>query len=199
MGAIAALSTIFGVICCFWGFRIFKVMLGIIGFIIGAYFGAHLGAYFTGGFGFVAILLGLLGGIVGSSLVVALYFLGIFVLGAMGGWILGMMITGATGAGISILIIAAIALAGGLLAVFAQKLILIVATSFVGAWYVVSGAFYFMGSGFDPMAVFRDPSDMIKYSGGPYNVILASWLLLGIAGMFFQYRSYRSRGKPEVE
>ena len=38
----ALFTMIFGAVCCFWGYRAFRVVLGIIGFMLGVYLAASL-------------------------------------------------------------------------------------------------------------------------------------------------------------
>lgn len=184
----ALLSIFIGILSCFWGYRIFKIILGIIGFILGAYLAGSVGIYFTHHIGLVTIIAAIVGGIIGASLIASLYYVGIFILGAVGGWLLGVMITGAAGHQIHLVLLIVIAIACGILAVIFQKLIIIVSTASYGSWNIVSGLFAFFGGGFTTIRVFRYPAILLNYGGSSYYLILLFWLLLTIAGVIFQYR-----------
>lgn len=186
---------LFGLIACFWGYRIFKIVLGIIGFILGAYFVGGFAASYTGGVGIVALIAGLAGGLIGGSVFVTLYFIGIFFLGAIGGWVFGVMLTSTAGSGMHIILFIMLALGGGILAIFFQKLVIIVSTSLIGAWYMVAGAFTLMGSEFTPMVMFGYPSRFASFAEGPGIVMLMCWIALGVSGIVFQYRYSASRDK----
>ena len=77
---ITILSIAYGVLNCFFGYKIFKIVLGIVGFITGGLAAAGVAMAATKEPG-IAVLAGLVGGAIGAVLMVALYFLGVFVLG----------------------------------------------------------------------------------------------------------------------
>lgn len=186
--AFLAVSILFGLISCFWGYRAFKVVLAIIGFAAGAYFGAVVAAHFTGGFGVIAVIAGVIGGLIGGSLVIAVYFAGVFVLGVLGGWVIYTMITGAAGYGPQTILLILLALLGGILALFFQKFIIIVSTAFFGSWLIVSGGFSILGSGFGPLDLFYFPERLLRPVGGLNTIIVVCWVALGLAGSIFQFR-----------
>jgi hypothetical protein len=184
----AFIYIIFGLLACFWGYRMFKAVLGLIGFILGAYIVGGLTASFMGGMGIVPLIAGVAGGLIFGSLFVGLYYMGVFVLGAAAGWLFGVMITSMAGNSLHILLFIILALVGGILAVTFQKTIITVATSFLGAWYLVAGSFFFMGSGYTPMITFVDPAGLSMAGDGPGIVILICWLTLSVSGMIFQFK-----------
>ena len=179
---------LFGLLACFWGYRIFKVVLGMAGFIIGAYLLGSFTSAYMGGFGVVALIAGFAGGLIGGALFVTLYYFGVFVLGASAGWLFGVLITSAAGNTMHVLLFVILALIGGILAVMFQRLIITVSTAMLGAWYMVAGAFTFLGSEYTPVKMFSDPDSMTDISDGPGLVLLLSWLALSVSGMIFQYR-----------
>ncbi len=198
INGVSVLSVILGVIACFWGYRAFKSVLGVLGFFLGAYLAGGITASFTGGIGIVAIIAGIAGGIIVGLLFVTLYYIGIFILGASAGWLLGVMITSTAGHGMHIILFIILAVLGGMLAISFQRLVITISTALIGAWYMVAGTLFFFGSGFVPMIMFRNPGQVILYDRGPQIVILLSWIFLGISGMVFQYRygaRKRSTGK----
>ena len=196
------LTVLFGIWSCFWGYRAFKVVLGIVGFGVGAYFGALAGAFFTGGFGVVAVITGLIGGLIGAALVSVVYYVGIFVLGALFGWVVYTMIAGAAGFGPEIILLVALALVGGVLALFFQKFLIIVSTAFIGSWFAVSGGFSLVGSDFGPLDLFHAPIRLLRPEGGINTIVVISWVALGILGSIFQFGfsdrpGYGKIGKPD--
>ncbi len=186
--AFLAVSVFVGMLCCFWGYRAFKIVLGIVGFALGAYFGAIIAAHFTGGFGVIAVVAGIIGGLIGGSLIVFVYYLGVFVLGALGGWVIYTMITGAVGYGPHTVLLILLALLGGILALFFQKFVIIVSTAFFGSWLIVSGGFSLLGSGLGPLDLFYYPWSLIRPVGGLNTIIVICWVALGIIGSIFQFR-----------
>ena len=75
----AVILLVGGVISCFAGYRVFRVVLGIYGFIIGALFASGLaGPENT----YWMIAAALAGGVVGALILIAAYFVGVALLGA---------------------------------------------------------------------------------------------------------------------
>src|SRR5262249_27044624 len=81
----AFLMIIAGLLTCFWGYRILKVSLGIIGFITGAFGGWQIGLSLANSSTGIALGCALLGGLIGIVLCVWIYFFGVFLLGAAAG------------------------------------------------------------------------------------------------------------------
>ena len=131
-------SIIAGVIVCFWGYRIFKVVLGIAGFIAGAVLFYYFGAHYTANM-IVLMILAIFGGLIGASFSVAFYYIGLFLLGALAGWQLGFLIATAINIEFVIIIPIITAMIAGILACFLQKPVIIISTALIGAWSVVTG------------------------------------------------------------
>ena len=186
---------IFGLITCFWGYRLFRGVLGVTGFMLGAYLGWSLAASFTGGGGVLPLIAGIAGGLIGSALFVSLYFAGVFVLGAVAGWLVGVMLTSLSGNTMHVLLFGLLALTGAVTAVVFQRSIITVATAVLGAWYLVAGSFFLAGSGYSPMVMFRRPGDIVVFTGGAGMVILICWSALAFSGLSFQFLSSRRRRK----
>jgi len=180
-----------GMTACFWGYRIFRVVIGIIGFILGAWLAAGVAAQYMGGMGLVPVIAAIAGGLIGMSLFVTLYYFGIFVLGACAGWLFGVVITGIAGTGLNIVLFAILAAVGGILALVFQRLIITISSAAVGAWYMTAGAFFLLGNGYDPSDMFRVRGNVIIPGDEPGMVIVITWFALAIAGVFFQFRSNR--------
>ena len=187
------LTLLFGILSCFWGYRAFKIVLGIVGFAIGAYFGASVGAFFAGGYGLLSLITGLVGGLLGAALVTVVYYVGIFLLGALCGWILYTMVAGAAGYGPQIVLLVVLALIGGILALFFQKFLIIVSTAFIGSWCIVSGGFSMLGGAYGLLDLFYAPVRLLRPQGGLQTIVVISWVALGILGSIFQF-SYSARG-----
>lgn len=196
--AVMILTVLFGILSCFWGYRAFKVVLGVVGFAIGAYLGAGAGIYFTGGFGVIAVITGLVGGLIGAALVSVVYYVGIFVLGAICGWVIYTMIAGAAGYGPQMILLIALALLCGILALFFQKFVIIVSTAFVGSWFIVSGGFSMLGSGFGPFDLFYAPLRLLRPEGGINTIVVTCWVALGILGAIFQFRFSDRSGYKKI-
>ena len=194
MSIIAIFAIIFGIVCCFWGYRIFKVILGILGFVLGAFLAGNIAFYVSGGNLVITVVAAMLGGLIGGALIVVLYFVGLFLLGAWCGILLVNVTTSAYSFHLYTVLFVLIAIIGGILAVVFQKLIIILSTAFLGSWYFISGLFYLLlGGGFTPFDLFYHPGRLLKYQGPQYYIVLLFWFILGIAGIVFQYRFTRMK------
>src|SRR5579859_2591687 len=86
VGRLSALLIIAaGLLICFWGYRILKVSLAMIGFIVGAFGGWQLGLSLANSSMGIVLACALVGGVVGAVLCLWLYFVGVFLVGATAG------------------------------------------------------------------------------------------------------------------
>ena len=130
-----------GFVICFAGYKMFKFVLGFVGFVVGASFVGVVGGIFAGEVGLIVGVL--IGGIIGAVIAISQYLIGIFLLGFLAGSsimaMLGIGVTGKLddpGVGIISLIIGII---GGIVALKIQKLAIVLMTSILGAANIVWG------------------------------------------------------------
>ena len=76
----AVILLIGGLLACFAGYRIFRVVLGIYGFILGALLASNVVGGEQSGTMMLAAAIG--GGLVGALLLIAAYFVGVALIGA---------------------------------------------------------------------------------------------------------------------
>ena len=132
-----------GAVSCFAGYRLFKIVLGIYGFILGAGLASSaMGASNTLGM----LVAAFAGGLVGALILVFAYFIGIALVGAGLGALLlhvgwGYLRTGDPPA-LAVIIVAAL---GAIGAMVLQRYVIIVATAFGGAWTMVLGGLAAIG------------------------------------------------------
>ncbi|MDZ7714787.1 MAG: DUF4203 domain-containing protein [Balneolaceae bacterium] len=88
LNVIIGLAILVGALQCFFGYRIFKFILGLTGFLLGGVLVAAVGSTLSQEELFI-ILTGLVGGFIGAALMVTLYYVGIFFIGAILGGVLG--------------------------------------------------------------------------------------------------------------
>ncbi len=182
MNVVAGVGIFVGVIECFFGFRIFKVIMGITGFLVGAIAAGGISQIIAQD-ELITIVAGLVGGLLGAVAAVTLYFVGVFLIGATLGGILSLALSAGMGNSPEVPVIVALAILCGVLAVIFQKALIIIATSLSGAWAVVTGAAYFATGTVDPASL-----EVFSGAGPNSFVILLCWLALGVLGIFIQYR-----------
>jgi hypothetical protein len=174
---------VIGGLYCFFGYKIFMIILWICGFIIFAPIAAAIGFGVSEGDRLVAVISGLIGGCIGGGIAVALYFLGVFLIGAACGALTGAFLSSAAGASPHPALLLPLAVIGGIAAIAIQKFVIILSTAFLGSFYIVAGILFFAVR-YDPQRVLQNPSSAL---GGTFYVALLCWILLGIFGVCVQY------------
>ena len=132
------LLVIGGALSCFAGYRLFRIILGIYGFILGAMLASSMVAA-SNTVGMIAAAL--VGGLVGALALMFAYFIGIALVGAGLGALVahvGWSYVGSGGDPPPIAVIL-LALVGSLGAMLLQRYVIIVATAFGGAWTMIVG------------------------------------------------------------
>ncbi len=138
----AAFMLIGGLVSCFLGYRLFRTVLTIFGFIFGALMASSLfGASDTG----PMLAAALAGGIVGGLILFLAYFVGVSLVGAGLGAAVANIAFSVGDADPNVLVVIALAVIGAALAMYLQRYFLIVGTAFVGAWTAIVGAVALMG------------------------------------------------------
>jgi hypothetical protein len=179
----------FGLLNCFFGYRIFRVLLGIYGFLLGAVVGVIVAGNVAAGQTLWMIVGAIVGGIVGAVLMVFLYFVGVFVVGALAGAILANAIGVMVGVNVPTVVVVIVAIAVGVVALIAQRVVIILATAFSGSWAAVAGgALLFTGHSLPGLGVLTRLSTW-EQADLPMLILLIAWLVLGIAGALVQFRT----------
>ena len=174
-----------GVISCFAGYRVFRIVLGIYGFILGALFASGIaGPENTVWMVGAAIA----GGIAGALILIAAYFVGVALLGAGIGALAASLIWAALGREPGALIVIVFAIAGALAALALQRYVIIGATAFGGAWTIIVGGLALTGQRVSLAAAARS-NVWLAYPMNPapgnYWILLV-WLALGVTGVVVQ-------------
>jgi Domain of unknown function (DUF4203) len=188
----ALLVCVAGILICFGGYRLLKLALGLLGFIAGAYVGWQLAVSNLDANNLMALVCAFVGGLLGMALYLWLYFLGIFLLGATAGAIVAAAWFNGTGHQPPPLVLLAISVGFGLVALMVQKFMIVVATAFSGAYLIAAGVWPFIVGAQNPSRIWLDPTQ-VGPSGNLRYAALAIWLVLGIAGASFQFRSGRRK------
>lgn len=188
----AVVLVLAGLLSCFAGYRLFRIVLGVFGFILGALLASSvIGADQT----VWMIVAAIAGGLVGSLIFVFTYFLGVALLGAGIGALVAHVVWAALGRDPNLFIVILFAIAGALGAMALQRYVIIGATGFGGAWTTIVGALAVAGS---TTAEAARPDVWVPYVLNPapgQRWVVVAWLLLGIAGVAVQLSVTAKRGK----
>jgi hypothetical protein len=139
---VAVLLIVGGFIACFLGYRLFKFVLAMFGFILGA-----LAASSVFGVSDTTpmVIAALIGGLVGALLLLAAYFVGVALVGAGLGALVANLIWTQIERDPHPFVIVLFSVAGALVATWLQRYVIILGTAFGGAWTIIVGALAVMG------------------------------------------------------
>lgn len=133
-----------GAVACFAGYRLFRVVLAIYGFI----FGAMLASSVMGISNHLGMLIAaLVGGILGAVLFTFAYYVSIGLIGAgMGAFLLHVVWDYAKRSEPPSVAVIIAAVAGAVIAMALQRYVIIVSTAFSGAWTMIVGGLAIAGN-----------------------------------------------------
>ena len=180
----AVILLVGGLISCFAGYRVFRIVLGIYGFILGALLASGMaGPENT----FWMIVAALAGGVIGALILIAAYFVGVALLGAGIGALTASLIWAALGREPGAIVVIVFAIIGALGALALQRYVIIGATAFGGAWTIIVGVLALTGSRAVEATARNNVWLAYPMNPAPGNYwILLVWLALGIAGVIVQ-------------
>ncbi len=184
--ALVGLLIAIGAIQCLYGYRAFKVVLVLVGFILG-YALAFTAIDTMFHHKYAAFFVGMVAGVVAGSLINNVYLIGVFVVSALFGGAVALQLYAIAGEHPEPTMLFIFALLGGLLALFFQKLMIILATALSGAWGVVAGIAWFATAAINPVSI-ASVQKVFRAEDAQGYIIVACWLVLGIIGVLFQYQ-----------
>ena len=182
-----------GAVACFAGYRFFRVVLGLYGFVLGA-----LLATTVAGAGSTSSLLmwAVVGGLAGALVLNLAYFFGVVLVGAALGAMAVTLVWSRASGDPHVLIVVAFAVVGALAAMWLQRYVVVTGTAFGGAWTLLVGVLALMGDTAAQAATVSDVWVVYPLDPAPGRRWLpAVWVVLGVVGMFVQLR----KGGPRLK
>jgi Domain of unknown function (DUF4203) len=190
----ALLLVVGGLLSCFAGYRIFRIVLGIYGFILGALLASSaMGTDQT----LWMIVAAVVGGLIGALILIAAYFVGVALIGAGIGALVANVVAASLGREPHIFVLILLAVVGALAALALQRYVIIVSTAFGGAWTAIVGALALKGDRVASQAAAHNDVWLaypLNPAPGQRWVILV-WLALGAAGLIAQLSTPEKRKK----
>lgn len=181
----ALLLLVSGLVSCFAGYRVFRVVLGIYGFILGALMASSfMGTDQT----LWMLVAALAGGLVGAAILVLAYFVGVALIGAGAGALLANAIWTSFGREPGVIVVVVMAIVGALGALALQRYVIVISTAFGGAWTAIVGGFALAGDRAAGRAAARNDV-WLAYPFDPapgQRWVIALWLVAGVAGALVQ-------------
>ncbi len=185
----AILLVLGGALSCFAGYRFFRVVLAVNGFIAGAALASSMMAPSnTAGMVAAAIL----GGFAGALVLVLAYFVGIALAGAALGALVTHLVWSQVGTGdppwAAVIVLA---IFGAIAAMILQRYVIIVATAFGGAWLVLVGGLAIANRQVTSVTAqtVKAADVWILYPFTPdpaQRWVPAAWIVLGLVGTAVQ-------------
>jgi len=131
-----------GVISCFFGYRLFRTVLAIFGFVLG---GMLASSVFGVSNTTMMLVAWVLGGLVGAFILIFAYFLGVALAGAAIGAAVANVMFSIGNRDPRALIVILFSITGAIAAMYLQRYFIIVFTAFGGAWTMIVGAMALVG------------------------------------------------------
>lgn len=196
--SVAAIA--WGLLDCFFGYRVFKITLALLGGLLGAA-AAHAAATALG-CGPMGLTIALIaGGVLGAVVAFLLYIAAVFVAGFGFGATLGILVLANFHQMVALLSGCVLGIVGGFLAVKIQKVLIMLSTALLGAFRAVL-ALAFFTSQIDWLYYFRQPDQMpALIDGNPW--MFPAILALAVIGVIAQFElggsggEKKSKGKNE--
>lgn len=182
------LLVLVGLVACFAGYRFFRIVLTVYGFVLGALFASTL--VHTTDTGLLLVALGV-GGVLGAAVLWFGYFVGVALAGgAFGAVVARLAWVAIKGTEPSILLVAAGAVIAGAVAVALQRHFVILATAFVGAETAIAGIMAFLTKRGDGRPGFDDVwVGHLSFPAPGRRWTFLGWVVLGLIGAFVQFRA----------
>jgi hypothetical protein len=181
----AVILLVGGIVACFAGYRLFRIVLAIFGFIIGALAASSVfGASNT----VPMLIAALVGGLVGAGVLIAAYFVGVALVGAGLGAVAANLVFSAAEREPPFMVLILFTIVGAVASAYLQRYFIIVGTAFGGAWTLIVGV----------MALVGDRTALVAAAAGdvwvayPLNPapgrgwLPVAWIVLGFIGAVVQ-------------
>ncbi|MBI3049834.1 MAG: DUF4203 domain-containing protein [Acidobacteria bacterium] len=170
-----------GIVACFFGYRLFRIVLAIFGFILGALAASSIfGVSDTG----PMIIAAVVGGLVGAGILIAAYFVGVALIGAGLGATAANLFFATSDRDPHFLVVVFLSIAGATAAMYLQRYFIIVGTGFGGAWTMIVGAMAALGDR-AALAAAASGDVWVAYPMNPapgQRWVPFAWLALGAIG-----------------
>jgi hypothetical protein len=170
-----------GAVACFFGYRLFRIVLAIFGFILGALAASSVfGVSDTG----PMIVAAVVGGLIGAGILFAAYFVGVALVGAGLGATIANLLFSASDRDPHFLVVVFFSIAGAAASMYLQRYVIIVGTAFGGAWTLIVGAMALIGDR-TALAAAAAGDVWVAYPLSPapgQRWVPIAWLALGAIG-----------------
>lgn len=195
---VAVVLVVGGLLACSAGYRLFRLVLGFFGFMVGAMVTTStLGEAGT----WTLVVAAVVGGLVGATLMIAAYFVGVGLVGA-GLAVLGLNVIWQAIAGdppTALLVL--VAVLGALGALSIVKFVVIFGTALAGSWTAIIGGLALRGNE-DALRAAAAGDVWVLYPLGPGAAdwwLIGLWLGLSLVGVVIQMATSKKKRKKSKD
>ena len=178
----AILLLLGGIVACFFGYRLFRIVLAFAGFVIGGFAASSVFGVSDTGPMLVAFLVG---GLLGAGVLLAAYFVGVALVGAGLGAAAAHLLFSAADRDPHFLALVFFTILGSAGAMYLQRYFIIVGTAFGGAWTLIVGAMALAGNPGAVGAAAAAGQVWVMYPLNPVpgqRWLPVAWFVLGLIG-----------------
>lgn len=180
-----------GLLYCFAGYKLFRFILALTGFLVAGSVAGVLSGWLSTGDVVVMLVCGLFGGLCGALALTFVYKLGVFGLGSMAAILVCQQVSMDMIDAPMWFILVCAGLLGGIVALVLERPAMTLATAAIGAWLSSIAAYVFiLGVDTNKLAELGD-----TLGASPQNTmwLLAGWFALALAGAAVQFRSSKKQ------
>lgn len=190
----AAILAVSGAVACFAGYRLFRIVLGVYGFILGAMVTSSVMGTANV---WALVIAAAVGGLIGAGLMIAAYFIGVGLIGAALaslGLHVGWGLVGGQPPTVALVIAAVL---GALGALSVSRHVVIIGTALAGSWTLLVGGLALAGDRYGMLSV--TPGNIwVVYAQGPWPShwqVTAAWIGIALVGAIVQMMTTSRTGK----
>jgi len=192
----AAILAVSGAVACFGGYRLFRIVLGVYGFILGAMVTTSVMGTSNA---WALVMAAAVGGLIGAGLMIAAYFVGVGLIGAGLASLVLHLVWRVVGGDPPTMLLVIMAVLGALGALSIAKYVAVIGTALAGSWTMIVGTLALMGRKFESLSVTPD-NVWVVYGAGPLpgnGWVIGGWVALALAGAVVQMTTTSKTGKAK--
>lgn len=198
----AALLLLGGVVVCFFGRKLFRTSLAIVGFVVGA---SAASSVFGLSDRMPMLVAGIVGGLIGAVILYAAYYIGVALVGAAFGAVAASLAFSLMDREPPVAAVVLFAVAGAVASTYLQRYFVIVGSGIVGALMMIHGAIGVAGKEFGVSPSSSGVWVLVPFDPAPgQRWVPFAWGVLALAGIAVQLgwtggeKGRVGRGKPKA-